>query len=384
MVTTEEDKQAQLRHNMGLSTAHGVNRTAKPNPAIGGSSGYDAWYREQQVTRFANGEPIDVGLATIYRWRERMVAFRATGNKTSSTIVGEDQLLMVFLLFAYPEAQEDEIAAFIYDSGGQIYERSQISKRLNELAMTKKKASTEAYQAYTPRNIQRCERFWSQPPPVGIVGLPRCRLIDIDECGFDISQTNRNSGHGHTTLRLRKPGNYSKDTKLTIIMAVEPGDPGLPPHVSGSAAHPRRWVRINQIAGTTAAEFADFCEWVCSDIEAHPLPNNGDAHRYFLWDNLTSHKAPIVYQTIEGRNHGCSFECVPRPPYQPKYGPIEYVFCELACRLRDMAKDEWSYATLRQEILNITAQLGLNGKFDSTFAHCGYTEDGVYNGTPQI
>jgi len=52
MVTTEEDKQAKLRHDMGLSKAHGVNRTAKPNPAIGGSSGYDAWYREQQVTRF--------------------------------------------------------------------------------------------------------------------------------------------------------------------------------------------------------------------------------------------------------------------------------------------------------------------------------------------
>lgn len=88
-------------------------------------------------------------------------------------MLGEDQLLMVFLLFACPEAQEDEITAFIYGSGGQIYERSQILKRLNELAMTKKEASTEAYQAYTPRNILRCDRFWSQPPPVRIVGLPR-------------------------------------------------------------------------------------------------------------------------------------------------------------------------------------------------------------------
>jgi hypothetical protein len=49
-----------------------------------------------------------------------------------------------------------------------------------------------------------------------------------------------------------------------------------------------------------------------------------------------------------------------------------------------MAKDEWSYGTVRQEIFNITAQLGLHGKFDSTFEHWGYTEDGVYNGTPQI
>ena len=82
---------------------------------------------------------------------------------------------MVFLLFAYPAAQEDEIAAFIYDSGGKIYERSQISSRLKELKMTKKKASAEAYQAFLPRNILRCERFWSQPPPAGVVGpFDRC------------------------------------------------------------------------------------------------------------------------------------------------------------------------------------------------------------------
>jgi hypothetical protein len=291
---------------------------------------------------------------------------------------------MVFFLFAYPSAHEDEIATFIYDSGGDIYERSQISKRLKELKMTKKKASTEAYQAFYPRNILKCQRFWSQPPPVGVVDVPRCWLIDVDECGFDLSQTNRTSGHGHTSIRLRKPGNYSKDTKLTIIMAVEPGDPTLPPNVYGSAAHPRRWIRINQNAGTTAVEFADFCDMVCSEIEAAPLANNGDARRYFLWDNLTSHLAPIVYQTIEGRDNGCSFECVPRPPYQPKYGPIEYVFCELACRLRDLAKEEWTYVTLRQEILNVAAQLGLNGNFNSTFEHCGYTVDGVYLAQPQI
>jgi hypothetical protein len=384
MVVTEEDKQAKVRRDMGMTRASQVTRTSKPNPANGGSTGYDTWFREQQVAKFENGEDVDVGIASIYRWRERMLAFRATGNKTSSTLVGEDQLLMVFLLFAYPAAQEDEIAAFIYDSGGKIYERSQISKRLKELKMTKKKGSTEAYQAFTERNILKCRRFWSHPPPLGVVGIPRSRLIDVDECGFDISQTNRTSGHGHTTIRLRKPGHYSRDTKLTIIMAVEAGDPTIPPNVYGSTAHPRRWIRIDQDAGTSAVEFANFCDMVCSQIEGQPLPNNGDAHRYFIWDNLTSHKAPIVYQTIEGRIHGCSFECVPRPPYQPKYGPIEYVFCELACRLRDLAKEEWTYVTLRQEIFNVAAQLGMDGKFDNTFEHCGYTVDGVYNGQPQI
>ena len=63
-------------------------------------------------------------------------------------------------------------------------------------------------------------------------------------------------------------------------MAVEAGDLTLPPNVYGSTAHPRRWIRMNQNSGTTAVEFADFCEMVCSEIEAAPLANNGGAHRY--------------------------------------------------------------------------------------------------------
>jgi hypothetical protein len=82
MVTTQEDKQAKLRREMGMTRAIQVTRTSKPNPANGGSTGYDTWFREQQVEKFESGEAVDVGIASIYRWRDRMEAFRATGNKT--------------------------------------------------------------------------------------------------------------------------------------------------------------------------------------------------------------------------------------------------------------------------------------------------------------
>jgi hypothetical protein len=49
-----------------------------------------------------------------------------------------------------------------------------------------------------------------------------------------------------------------------------------------------------------------------------------------------------------------------------------------------LAKKHWTYVTLRQEKIKVAAQLGMHGKFDNTFAHFGYTDDGVYNGQPQV
>jgi hypothetical protein len=42
---------------------------------------------------------------------------------------------------------------------------------MKELKMSLKKASTEAYQAFTPRNLLRAELFWSQLSPLGIFRL---------------------------------------------------------------------------------------------------------------------------------------------------------------------------------------------------------------------
>jgi DDE superfamily endonuclease len=204
-----------------------------------------------------------------------------------------------------------------------------------------------------------------------VFGIERKRLIDFDESGYELKCTNRSYGHCHSSIRVRKPGHYTKNTKLTVIMAVEPGDPALPAGIWGSVEHPRRWFTVKDTAGTSAVEFADFCELVCSDIESQPLPV--DSGRVFIWDNLSSHTSPLVYETVGARlNEVCKFDIVRRPPYQPKFGPIEYVFCELGARLRQLSKPDWTVEILRQAIQNIAASLGMDGSFDRTFQHCGY------------
>ena len=82
--------------------------------------------------------------------------------------------------------------------------------------------------------------------------------------------------------RVRKEGHYKVGNKLTCLLEIEPGDHRLPPQQLGSVENPRRWVRCIQNDGTTVVVFRDFCDHICSDIEANPIPDTDD-HRVFLW-----------------------------------------------------------------------------------------------------
>jgi hypothetical protein len=64
------------------------------------------------------------------------------------------------------------MAAFIFNEGGKLYSHEAISKQLKELNITKKKASSEAYQTQHP-DMQFCVwGFWKCPPPLGVFQVP--------------------------------------------------------------------------------------------------------------------------------------------------------------------------------------------------------------------
>ena len=164
-----------------------------------------------------------------------------------------------------------------------------------------------------------------------------------------------------------KPGHYSQDTKLTILLAVEAGDPALPAGVRGSTSNPRRWLWILVKAGTNTIDFNDFVGFICEELENNPLPGAiGNDSQIFMWDNLSSHCSPIIHQTVEGRfNH----LIIRRPPYKPSDAPIEYVFCSLICELKQQTFQFDNLAQLIHAIHVVVTHL--NG-FDSTFHKLGY------------
>jgi hypothetical protein len=144
MVKHAEDERAISRRNLGVSRELQQNRTGEPDPSNGGSLGYPEWFRMDQLARADAGQDIRVFQRFIVRWRERLQRFRVTGNTQKEVLCGMDQMLLSICLFAYPEAQADEIAMFIYEQGdGGVYSRSQISTRMKELQFSRKAASTE-------------------------------------------------------------------------------------------------------------------------------------------------------------------------------------------------------------------------------------------------
>lgn len=163
--TDPADLVAQARREAGLTRQLQQRRREPPNPSRGGCTGYDEWYRDVQLLKHQNGEEIDVSPASISRWRQRRERFRRTGNQDRTQLVGIDMMNMVTFIIAYPDATLDEIAVFIYNEGGELYDNSTISRRLKELQITKKTASTEAYQAFTPENRFKAHVFFHNPPP---------------------------------------------------------------------------------------------------------------------------------------------------------------------------------------------------------------------------
>ena len=80
--------------------------------------------------------------------------------------------------------------------------------------------------------------FWTQPPPLGVVSAPRKHLLDIDEFGLELRKANWKRGHGNSSLRVRKPGHYSKAAGLSVLYAIGPGDSMLPVNQLGSILNP--------------------------------------------------------------------------------------------------------------------------------------------------
>ena len=360
--------QEQQRRRAGLYRRLGILRTPQSHPRVGGTRGYPVEMRESEVWSCDHNLPLVASRRSIQRWRRRLRPFIMTGNRDRQVIVGLDQFNLIMFLLAWPDARLDEIIAFLANAGnGRVFSRSQVSIRLNELGMSKKIGSTEARQASLPINLFKREQFWSMNLPFGVNGCERRRLIDIDEIGIELQRTNRKYGHSHTGIRVVKPGHYSRDTKLTVILAVEPGDPALDPEVRGSVDNPRRWLRILVKAGTSTIDFTDFLRSVCTNLqEYHPEGMIGNRSRVFLWDNLSSHCSPVIHQTVEGE---FDHLIVRRPPYKPSDAPIEYIFCSLICDLQTKTFETNNLVELIHAIqVSVTNLRG----FNNTFEKLGY------------
>jgi transposase len=339
-----------------------------PHPSRGGSRGYDIHHRQMVVDSYRAGNPAPGGmLRSIQRWIVNgVIPFRMTGNKPSSDLSGEYLLLLVIFKFIWPQSNYCECIAFIANESddARIFLEFEIGLALRKLGYTQKVTSTVAYQAFTQVNLDRRRLFWTRPWPVGIHGIPRRQLIDADEFGLHLNAANRKYGSAPVGLKIRKPGNYDRGTfKLTIILAVETGDPDIPAGVIGSVSNPRIWARVTTEPGTSAEAYRIFVEHV---LDTYNVAENPALRRTLIHDNLTSHRAPEVYEAIRERGH----RVVCRPPYRPQDGPVEYAINQVCLNLTK----RWSKVTDLETMQTVVEEIIDNDitSIDETFLHCGF------------
>jgi hypothetical protein len=225
------DLRAQACTELGLLRELAQPQRVKPHPHKGGFSSYPVLSREEQLEKWNTGEESAASEASLYRWSDHLIPHHCTGNRARTQIVGSDLINLVILLFAHPDATIDEMAAHIYNEGGELYSSQQISKRLKGLDITKKIASVEAYQVQAEAVQHRVFCFWNQAPPLGIFQVPQRMLIDVEEFGVTIERCNRKKGWALKLFRVRKDGHYGHGQKLTVLFAIEPGDSALPANV---------------------------------------------------------------------------------------------------------------------------------------------------------
>jgi hypothetical protein len=203
--TDPANLQAHACTQLGLSRQLEQTRRVTQHPCLGGR-GYDAWFCEEQLAKAQAGKIVDVSKSSLCRWRERLHPYRQMGNKAREQVLGVDMINLVTFLRAWPEATLDKMAVFLYNKGGSLYLKQSISKRLAELEITKKRASTEAYQAQREDVQFRVWSFSNCPSPLGIFQVPQRKLIDIDEFGIMIEKCNRTEGWALRVFWVRKDG----------------------------------------------------------------------------------------------------------------------------------------------------------------------------------
>lgn len=297
---------------------------------------------------------------TTRRWRRRRLRwghirrFRRTGNGRATVLRGHDLFLLAYYRAVWPKARHFEINAFLYNATQspvpRFFDPAQLTRAEDSLGLSRKRGSTTARQAVTPRNLTKRFLFWHMPYPIGIADIAPEDMIDLDEAAIFLETANRKDGKAYIGCRVREEGPYGHSEKWTLTMAI-----------MGCPILRGRWHDFEQKAGTTVGDMVLFIRRILDTIG----PGTPARRFCFLMDNLSAHKHPHIAAMIHMAGHRLVF----RPPYYPVDGPIEYAFdtiqVDLTLRLHDIDTPIQLQAAVDEIIARML-------EFLSYFRHCGY------------
>jgi transposase len=199
-----------------------------------------------------------------------------------------------------------------------------ISRALQKLGLPLKKKSRHASERDTPEVKKRRREFRKEIDPIE----PR-RLVFVDETGVTTAMTPA-YGRAPRGERVEASAPASWES-VTVIAAMGLDGVRAPLALPGSV---------------NAATFESYVEQVLV-----PALRRGDV---VVFDNLTSHLSPAVFEAI-GR---AGASVLPLPPYSPDFTPIEEMFSkfkEFLRRIGARAKDHL-YDAIGEGLRQVTPQ----------------------------
>ena len=204
-------------------------------------------------------------------------ACRRTGNARATILRDHNIILLALYCMAFPKATAAEVNAFLYranygNMNFRFFSASQICEAEKIIGLTRKRGSTTAYQALRPINRQKRWMFWNLPYPYGIADIRREDMIDLDECGVEMTDADRSLGKAYIGHRVSQPGPFSKSMKINLLLAI-----------SGDDNNRWRWREMWTGEGTTGTRMITFIQRIINDIG----PGTAQRRYCFTMDNLT-------------------------------------------------------------------------------------------------
>ena len=113
-----------------------------------------------------------VSSASLRCWNQCLHLYHHTRNKSRDQLVRANLINTASFLMGWPESYIEELAVFVYNKRGPLLSRQTLSKRMQELRITKKRASMKAYQAQHEDVQFHVWSYWNCPSPLGIFQVP--------------------------------------------------------------------------------------------------------------------------------------------------------------------------------------------------------------------
>ena len=181
------------------------------------------------------------------RWEERVRPYHMLGGGGKQNLWdGSDD--SVYLRVYIPELTSGSDIYFDHFQWWQSEHMTRYHKEMYGIKSHQKAIISQSLPSQHPR--QRCNTLWSvsHPPPLYIlyIILDRLIFIDVDETGFYLSNVKKKYGWGHISGRIGYPSHYTRsDTKINVIMAINPGSQTVRSFVDGSLMFPHQYIFVS-------------------------------------------------------------------------------------------------------------------------------------------